>query len=155
MLKRARQFAAVPDFSKSLTEGLHAIIFSVHPERYALPAHCVEEVVNINGLVFIPGMPEFVPGFILRKGKVIPIINIKNVFATHQKGLSDLNKVIVVHADRITFGIQAERVEGMERLSDEQKLQGRHHALIMEVYSGNLALLDPDALASILVDNNR
>lgn len=152
--ERALRLSKSKAESKSQLSGLSALIFSIRPERYAIPVQNVIEVIQLTEPVHIPGMPDFVPGFIQRQGKIIPLINLKMALGIEQRGLVDLSKVVIVQASKIVYGIQAENVEGLGFLPDDQLLKGQNHALISATYANSMVLLDPEAFQVVLTSAN-
>jgi purine-binding chemotaxis protein CheW len=152
--ERALRLSKSKEEGKSQLNGLSALIFSIRPERYAIPVQNVIEVVQLAEPVHVPGMPDFVPGFIQRQGKIIPLINLKMALGIEQKGLVDLSKVVIIQASKIVYGVQAENVEGLGFLPEDQLLKGQNHALITATYANSMVLLDPEAFQAMLTSTN-
>jgi purine-binding chemotaxis protein CheW len=66
----------------------------------------------LKELVPLPGTPPFVLGVTSVRGQILSVIDLKKFFELPDKGLTDLNKVIVVRADVMEFGILADAILG-------------------------------------------
>ena len=102
----------------------------------------------------LPGTPPFVLGIINVRGEVRSVIDIKKFFELPEKGLSDLNKVIIVHGRDMEFGILADAVIGVRslRLAEIQPtlptLTGVRQEYLKGVTHERLAILDGAKLLS-------
>ena len=47
------------------------------------------------------------------RGEIVSVIDLKKFFDLPEKGLTDLNKVVIVHDDEMTFGILADEILGV------------------------------------------
>lgn len=54
------------------------------------------------------------------RGQIISIINIKKLFDLPEKGLTDLNKVVIVHANHMEVGILADAIVGVRSIAQEE-----------------------------------
>ena len=64
----------------------------------------------------LPGTPPFVLGLINVRGQILSVIDIKKFFQLPEKGLTDLNKVIIVHTDKMELGILADAILGVRSI---------------------------------------
>jgi purine-binding chemotaxis protein CheW len=65
----------------------------------------------------MPCAPPFVLGIINVRGQILSVIDIKKFFDLPEKGLTDLNKVIILHSDSTEFGILADVILGVRSVS--------------------------------------
>jgi purine-binding chemotaxis protein CheW len=85
-------------------------------EEYAIESSYVREVYPMKELTPVPGKPPFVLGIINVRGQILSVVDIKKFFDIPEKGLTDLNKVIIIHDYTMEFGILADVVLGMRRI---------------------------------------
>ncbi|OYT17114.1 MAG: chemotaxis protein CheW [Bacteroidetes bacterium 4572_77] len=90
-------------------EGLE---FLLSDEKYAINSIFVSEVIYINELTKLPCTPPFIMGLINVRGKVLSVIDIKMFFNIPSKGITNLNKVIIVKYNDIEIGILADDILG-------------------------------------------
>ena len=64
----------------------------------------------------LPGTPPFVFGIINFRGQILSIIDLKKFFELPEKGLTDLNRVIILHSKEMEFGILADAILGLRAI---------------------------------------
>lgn len=111
---RAKALAAEPPAAPG--PGFEALEFLLAGERYALETHWVREVYPLREFTPLPGTPDFVLGVIHVRGRIVSVLDLKRFFELPAPGLSDLNKVIVLAAGAMEFGILADRIDGVRRI---------------------------------------
>lgn len=119
--ERARLLAEEPK-EKEVKGYIEVIEFLLAYERYAIESSYVREVYPMKELTLLPGTPPFVIGIISVRGEIISVIDIKRFFDLPEKGLTDLNKVIIIHDDKMEFGILADSILGV-RMSGVDEIQ--------------------------------
>ncbi len=115
---RAKRLAQEPDEKETAEKYIEVVEFLLAYEKYAIESSYIREIYPLKELTALPCTPPFILGIINVHGQIISVINIKKFFELPEKGLSDLNKVIILHSDRPvlskTEGPALSRVEGME-----------------------------------------
>lgn len=114
--ERALALAQEPAREKSADEGIEVVEFILAHERYAITSEHVREAYPLEELTPLPCTPPFVLGIINLRGEILSIIDIKKFFDLPEKGLTDLNKVIVLESDGMVFGIVADAIGGVRRI---------------------------------------
>ncbi|RTL50586.1 MAG: purine-binding chemotaxis protein CheW [Rhodocyclaceae bacterium] len=112
---RARALA-VPARKKKEGERIEVIEFLLSGEHYGLEFAYVREVFPLVDLTRLPCTPPFVLGIVNVRGEIVSVVDLRKFFDLPEKGLSDLNKVIILHSGEITFGILADVVVGVKIL---------------------------------------
>jgi purine-binding chemotaxis protein CheW len=113
---RARALTQGLDDRAEPEDYLEVLEFSLAYERYALETSLVREVYPLKELTPLPCTPPFILGIINLRGQILAVINLKRFFNLPEKGLSDLNKVIVLRRGRLEVGILADAVAGVRAL---------------------------------------
>jgi len=137
--------------------------FLLTPEVYGIEAIWIREVLPLKSLTTIPGTPSFVMGVVNVRGQIISVVNLKRLFNLEEKGISELNKIIIIRNDRLEFGILADSVIGMEviELSDIQSspltLNGTGADYVTGVTRDGLIVLDGQKIlnSSIIIVNDK
>lgn len=96
--------------SASLVELLR---FRLAYREYAIGMQYVREVILTGSITPVPGTPGFITGICAVRGEIISLVDLRILFSLTGKGLTDLNRVIVVSDGTITFGILADSITGM------------------------------------------
>lgn len=96
---------------------VEVLAFSLAHETYAIELAHIREVLPLKQLTPLPGVPSFVLGVIHLRGEIISVIDLKVFFQLPVKGLTDLNRVIVLESRHMTFALLADLIVGVRRLS--------------------------------------
>jgi purine-binding chemotaxis protein CheW len=98
---------------------LEIVEFVLGPERYGIESIRIREIHPLNEFTPLPCTPAFVLGLVNVRGQILSIINLKKLFDLQETGLTDLNKLIIVHAHSIELGILADAIVGMRSIVRE------------------------------------
>ncbi len=120
--ERALALAREPEKEEAASERLEVVEFLLAYERYGIESSYIREVYPLKDLTPLPGTPSFVLGIMNVRGKILSVIDIRKFFDLPQKGLTDLNKVIIMHDEAMEFGILADAILGV-RLIPVRELQ--------------------------------
>lgn len=112
---RARTLAGKSQSGAVAGESLEILEFQLAYERYGIESTFVREVCPLKEFTSLPGTPPFILGIVNVRGRILSVVDVKKFFELPDKGLSDLNKVIVVHSDDTEFGILADTILGVRR----------------------------------------
>ncbi len=148
---RATALAREPEKAQA-ADTLELVEFLLAHETYAVESRHVREVYPLENLTPLPCTPAFVLGIVNLRGEILSVIDIKKFFDLPEKGLTDLNKVIVLQSDGISFGILADVILGVRRvpLSEIQPslptLTGIREKYLKGVTPESKVLLDAEKL---------
>ena len=109
---RARALACEPPGEEEGAECLEVLEFLLAHETYGIEMRYVRETRPLKELTPVPCTPPFVIGLINVRGRILSVIDIKKFFDLPDKGLTELNNVIVIHDGGMEFGILADAVIG-------------------------------------------
>jgi len=114
---RAKALAGESGEGESVTEQLEVLEFRLAYETYGIEMSHVQETAPLRELTPLPGTPPFVLGLINLRGRILSVIDIKKFFDLPEKGLTDLNKIIVLHGEEMEFGLLADEILGVRSIS--------------------------------------
>jgi purine-binding chemotaxis protein CheW len=77
----------LPDAGKYLT-------FLLEKERYSVPVLKVREIMRLSPVTSVPRMPAFIKGVINLRGKIVPVIDLRERFGLEQA--VDLERICVI-----------------------------------------------------------
>lgn len=123
ILQKRAQAARQPLIQTGDDQGLKVIGFLLQPEHYALDLKYVKEVLPLKDLTPIPGTPAFVAGVINYRGQVLAVNNLNILFGLRTRGLTDLNKIIVLSSPAMEFGVLCDGIVGNQAI-DIDSLSG-------------------------------
>ncbi|HLO27283.1 MAG TPA: chemotaxis protein CheW [Geobacteraceae bacterium] len=109
---RARALAREPRRAGEAGQ-IEVLEFLLACETYGIEMSWVRETLPLKDLTPVPCTPPFVLGLISVRGQIMSVIDIRKFFELPEKGLTDLNKVIIIHDEAMEFGILADVVLGV------------------------------------------
>lgn len=114
---RAAALAHDPAPGQAPQDVFEVIEFVLAYEKYAIESGFVREIHPLRNLTPLPCTPAHVRGIVNIRGRILSIVDIKKFFDLPEKGLPDLDKVIVLRSDAMEFGILADVISGTRSLS--------------------------------------
>lgn len=108
--QRAKALAREPEAEEGAQEYLEVVEFSLAYEKYGIESSYVREVYPLTEITPLPGTPAFVLGIVNIRGQILSVIDLKKFFDLPEKGLTDLNKVIILRNDGMEFGVLADAI---------------------------------------------
>lgn len=117
--KRAASFA-VPLRDDQEHEGMQAVVFTLGGERFAFESAYLTEVCPASEIVPVPCTPSFVLGIVSLRGEMVSIIDLRKFFELPDRGISDMNRLLVLSSGMMRFGVLADTVEGVQALRLEE-----------------------------------
>ena len=107
---RARALAKEPEQAVAARSFIEITEFRLASETYGIESSFVREVYPLKDFTPLPGVPPFVLGIVNVHGQILSVVDLKKFFNLPDKGLGELNKVIILHNGRMEFGILADAV---------------------------------------------
>ena len=150
--QRAGALAQEPEIVSAAQDYLEVVEFMLGYERYGIESAYVREVYPLTELVPLPGTPAFVLGIVNVRSQILSVIDLKKFFGLPEKGLTDLNKVIIIRDGKMEFGILADNIDGVRKvgINDMQvsipALTGIRADYIKGVTGESLIILDAQKL---------
>jgi purine-binding chemotaxis protein CheW len=114
--ERATILAREPRNHEAVEECLEIVEFLLAQERYGIETRHVREVYPLKELTPLPSTPPFVLGVVNARGRIVPVVDIKTMFGLPDRGLTDLNKLIIVRANGMELGLLADAIVGVQRV---------------------------------------
>lgn len=151
--ERARALAR-GNRAPAATPSLAVVEFELARERYAIESQHVREVLPLRELTPVPGAPAFIRGIIHLRGRMHAVLDLRMAFELPVRGLTDLNKVLIVHGAGIEVGILADAIAGMRLIPleaiqpDLPTLTGIRREFLRGVTADGLIVLDADTVAA-------
>jgi purine-binding chemotaxis protein CheW len=116
---RAQALAIEKKDETAQKEFIEIVMFGLASETYGIESTFIREVYPLKDYTTLPGTPPFVVGIVNVRGQIISIIDLKKLFNLPEKGLGELNKVIIIHNEQMEFGILADNIHGTLSISTD------------------------------------
>lgn len=148
ILEARARAAAMPPAKPDDAERLEVLAFSLACETYGIETCHVREVCQLKDLTAVPCTPSFVAGVMNLRGRIIAIIDLRKFFELPARGLTELNRVIVLKGGDDELGLLADSIDGVRPVtaSDLQEglptLTGIREKFLKGVTGRMLAVLD-------------
>ena len=113
---RAQALAQEPRAIVPEGAQIEIVSFLLAYENYAFESSFVREIHPLKHLCPLPGTPSFVAGIISVRRQIVSVVDLKKFFELPDKGLTDLNKVIILQDGKNEFGILADTLLGVSHL---------------------------------------
>nr|WP_319538034.1 chemotaxis protein CheW [uncultured Methanospirillum sp.] len=145
---------ARPEEGPPETSSIEVIKFRLVYRDYAAEMRFVREVVLTREITPVPTAPDHIVGVCPVRGEIIPLVDLRVLLSIPEKGLTDLNQVIVLTDGHITFGILADQITGISLLPVEEiQKAGPEYApgepnYIFGVVSSGLMVINAAAILS-------
>lgn len=97
-------------------EILQFVTFTLNNEEYAVDILSVQEINRITEITQVPNSAEYIEGVVNLRGKVIPIINLRNKFGFEEKPKDDNSRIIIMEIQNITNGLIVDSVSEVLRI---------------------------------------
>lgn len=117
---RAQVLARRADSGRATDDSIELIEFTLVHETYAVESRFVREIHPLRDLTPLPCTPTHVMGIVNLRGHILSVIDIKKFFDLPERGLTDLNKLIVLTDGEMEFGILADVVVGVRAVFTDE-----------------------------------
>jgi purine-binding chemotaxis protein CheW len=152
---RARLLAQERKGDETLPQSLLEVVeFLLASEHYGIELTYIREIHALSEFTPLPGTPAFVLGLANVRGQILSVIDIKKLFGLPEKGLTDLNKVIVIRTTQMELGILADSVLGVRAIALNEfqtslpTLTGIRAEYLKGITKDPLVVLDMDKILS-------
>jgi purine-binding chemotaxis protein CheW len=144
---RARAAAKPPERPDDAAR-LEVLAFTLAGETYGVETCYVREACQLKDLTAVPCTPPFIAGVMNLRGRIIAIIDLRRFFEFPAKGLTELNRVIVLQGGGEELGLLADSIDGVRSVvvTDLQEglptLTGIRERFLKGITGQLLAVLD-------------
>ncbi len=98
-------------------EILQLVSFKIGEEEFGVEILAVQEIIRMIEITRVPNSPHFVEGVINLRGKVIPVVNLRNRLGLPPMEYSKSTRIIVVELEKKTVGFIVDSVSEVLRIS--------------------------------------
>jgi len=145
---RAKKLSQEIESKGTGEEYFEVLEFLLANETYAIETMFVREVYPMTELTPLPCTPAFVFGLINIRGQILTVMDMKKFFNLPERGITNLNKVIVARKDAMELGILADEIIGIRNIPEKglnpplPTMTGIHAEYLKGVNGERLIVLD-------------
>lgn len=95
---------------------LQLVSFHIEQEEFGIDILLVQEIIRMVGITRVPNAEHFVVGVINLRGKVIPIINLRNRLGIASRDYDSFTRIIVIEFQDKVIGFIVDSVNEVIRI---------------------------------------
>ena len=136
------------------------VTFGIERERFALPVTAVVEILRVTMITRIPHAPHSVRGIVNMRGRVIPVVDLRERMGYPVQNTTKKSRILVTLARGRTIGLLVDRVDHVWQLDrlqvtdppgDVMTSQSEYIIGMYRREDALLILLDPESVVSVPV----
>lgn len=96
------------------------LTFYVGEEAYAIPLEYVTEIIGIQPITIIPGVPGYIKGIINLRGKIIPVVDVRLKFKKQPEEYTERTCIIVIDTGELVAGLIIDKVSDVLTIDEQE-----------------------------------
>jgi purine-binding chemotaxis protein CheW len=151
---RAIRLAQEPERKVETDKNVEVLAFLLAHEMYAIETRFIREVCPLTELTPLPCTPGYIFGIVNIRGQILTVMDMKKFFDLPEKGITNLNKLIVVREENLELGILADEIIGIRSIPEKElnpplpTMTGGHAGYLKGITGECLILLAMERLLS-------
>jgi purine-binding chemotaxis protein CheW len=110
---------ASPTAVGRVTDETQIVVFELGDERYGLDIATVYEIIRHQPITAVPQAPGFVEGVINLRGKIIPVVNLRDRFGMAEYALTKASRIVVCDVAGTRVGLVVDGVSEVLMIAAE------------------------------------
>jgi len=98
------------------TDILQLVTFTLGTEEYAVNILKVQEINRMTEIAKVPNAPTYVEGVINLRGRVIPVVNLRERFSMTEKERDAQSRIMIMDIQGLTIGLVVDSVSEVLRI---------------------------------------
>lgn len=86
------------------------VVFKLDDQTYGLDISAVSEIIRMENITHVPRAPEFVEGVINLRGRIIPVMDLRERFELASGEYTRQSRIIIVEIAEVTVGMIVDSV---------------------------------------------
>lgn len=103
LLEERAKIIARPDRELSETGIVEVLKIRLAYQEYVMEMQYIREVILTGEITPVPWTPDYISGICLVRGEIISLVDLRFPLSIPERGLTDLNRVIVVKNRTLTL----------------------------------------------------
>ena len=101
------------------TDEIQLVVFELGDERYGLDIATVYEIIRHQPITAVPQAPAFVEGVINLRGRIIPVVDLRDRFGMASGDLTKASRIVVCEAAGTRVGLVVDGVSEVLMVSSD------------------------------------
>jgi purine-binding chemotaxis protein CheW len=93
-------------------------VFTIADETFGIPIERAVEIIRVQKVFSVPGLPGFLSGVMSVRGTVIPLMDLRRRFGTKPTGKKE--RIIIVRFDQEKIGLLVDGIKEIVALPPEE-----------------------------------
>ncbi|MGL1891378.1 MAG: chemotaxis protein CheW [Spirochaetaceae bacterium] len=150
LAERAEDLASDFRVDHKIEDTLQVVEFLLEKEHYSFEIQYIREILPLNEICLVPCTPDFIVGITSIRGQIISVMDMKSFFNLPPKGITDSNKLIILHLGEMEVGILVDCIFGERSVpvdiiqSDIPTLSGIGAEYLKGVTADGLIIIDAE-----------
>lgn len=131
-------------FDNLVENGGQILTYKVNDVEYAVDIKMVTDIIELPEITVVPLMPEYIKGVINLRGKVVPVIDMRERFSLDKINYDKKTCVIIITIQEISVGLIVDRVVDAENITTadiEESLRKNSYVSHIINLNGKIKLL--------------
>jgi len=131
-------------FDNLIENGGQILTYTVNNVEYAVDITMVTDIIELPEITVVPLMPDYIKGVINLRGKVVPVIDLRERFSLERIDYDNKTCVIIINIQEISVGMIVDRVVDAENITTaniEESLRKNSYVSHLININGNMKLL--------------
>ncbi len=94
------------------------VVFDLNEEAYGVDIGAVREIIRMQEITRVPRAPRFIEGVINLRGKVIPVVDLRQRFSMPETERTEEHRIVVVDVMGQDIGMVVDAVTEVSRVSE-------------------------------------
>ncbi len=95
------------------------LTFNVGDQRYGIEIVYTIEIIGMQHITRVPGVPYYIKGILNSRGKVVPAIDVSMKFGKEPKPYDDRTSIILIQVNDLSIALIVESIEEVITITDE------------------------------------
>lgn len=111
------------EYAEEVVDDLRGrfLTFYIGEALYGIELLHISDILSIQPITYVPGLPNYLKGVINLRGKVVPIIDVRLKFGQEERAYDDKTCIIVVYVGEMQVGLIVDCVAVVVNVSSEDR----------------------------------
>jgi purine-binding chemotaxis protein CheW len=119
LTRRAQALARRPEpRAARRPQAVDVVSFTVGDERYAIPSRFVRELVPIESMAAVPGLPRYWRGIAAARGQLIGVVDVRRLLGGAAAEGGPASRMLVLGTERAELALAVDTVDGLTAIAE-------------------------------------
>lgn len=105
------------------TQSGRYLTFVIEDNEFAIEIKYTKEIIGIQHITVVPGVPEYIRGIINLRGKIVAVMDMRKRFNKTEVAYSERTSIIIIEIEDLEVGLIVDKVVDVISIKDEQVIE--------------------------------